>query len=316
MTFTSQARRPKARKRLWALVLSVFLACVAGACAAQKAAAPVSFSGQLAYNQTAAVTNIGPRPVGSPEHEKMEQYVLAQLTRLGLKPEIDQFTAATPLGPKTMKNIVARFPGQTDKAVLIGGHYDTKWEPRFRFVGANDAGSSTGVLLELARVLKGTPQRKLGVWLVFLDGEEAFQEWSDADSLYGSRHCAEELRKSGDYRKVSAVIIVDMIGDKDLDLLRDLNSTGWLNETVRNVAAKLNLKSAFGDMSMAIEDDHLPFARIGLPVVDLIDFTYGGNDSPGPYWHTAQDTLDKLSPKSFDAVGRIVLGTIDALGNR
>lgn len=299
--------------RVAARAIPLCMLLFAGAATARQPASPASFSGQQAYNYTKAVTDMGPRPVGSPAHAKMENYILAQLKKFGLKPEIDQFTASTPLGPREMRNIIVRFPGQTGKAVLVGGHYDTKLESRFAFVGANDGGSSTGVLMELARVLSKQPRPKLGVWLVFFDGEEAFRDWTDTDSVYGSRHFAERIRNSGEYRSVAAMILVDMIGDKDLDMLRELNSTGWLNETVRDVAAQQKLSRVFSDTAESIEDDHVPFARIGLPVVDLIDFTYGPNNS---YWHTAQDTMDKLSPKSLEAVGRIVLGTIDALAKR
>jgi Zn-dependent M28 family amino/carboxypeptidase len=279
----------------------------------QPAKAPVSFSGELALKQTAAVTEIGPRPAGTPAHEKMEQYILAELKKLSLTPEFDQFTASTPVGQRPMRNIIVRFKGQTDKAVVVCGHYDTKLETGFQFVGANDGGSSTGFLLEMARVLRNSPPRKLGVWLVFLDGEEAFREWTSTDSVYGSRHLAQRWHDSGEYRNIGAVILVDMIGDKDLGMLRDLNSTGWLNETVRDVARSLRLSQAFIDRQDTIQDDHIPFANIGLPVVDLIDFDYGPDNS---YWHTARDTLDKVSARSLETVGRIVLGTIDALGKR
>ncbi len=280
----------------------------------QAGPGPLLFSGAAALKHALAVTEFGPRPPGTPEHEKTEQYILTRLERLGLKPETDAFTAATPLGPRPMKNILVRFPGKTQQAVLVGGHYDTKLERTFRFVGANDGGSSTGLLLELARVLKNSPPGPLGVWVAFLDGEEALGgAWTAADSLHGSRRMAERLRGSGEYRRLEAVIVVDMVGDRNLDLLRDLNSTGWLNELVRDQAAQLRLSRVFGEFATAIEDDHVPFSRIGLPVVDLIDYNYGPDNS---FWHSAQDTPDKLSAKSLEAVGRIVLGTITALGKR
>lgn len=149
-------------------------------------------------------------------------------------------------------------------------------------------------------------------WL-FLDGEEAFGEWTQTDSLYGSRHLAERMRSSGERGKLDAFILLDMVGDRNLNLMRDLNSTGWLNEMVREVAARQGLSRVFSGSQGPIEDDHVPFARIGVPVVDLIDFDYGPNNS---FWHTAEDTPDKLSAQSLQAVGRIVLGTIDALAKR
>ncbi len=275
---------------------------------------PAHFSGSAALRHVVAVTEFGPRPPGSPEHEKTQQYILAHLGRLGLKPEIAAFTASTPLGPRPMKNIMVKFPGRSDRSVLVTGHYDTKLERSFRFVGANDGGSSTGLLMEMARVLKNSPPGELGVWLVFMDGEEPLAgDWTAADSLHGSRHMAERLRASGEHRKLAAVIVVDMVGDRDLDLLRDLNSTGWLNELVRDVAARMKLAGAFGEKAHHIEDDHIPFSRIGLPVVDLIDYNYGPDNS---YWHSPQDTADKISARSLESVGRIVLGSIAELGKR
>lgn len=293
--------------------MTVALAALFVATASGAAPSPHLFSGEIALKHALAVTAIGPRPPGTPEHKKTQEYILTHLGRLGLKPEVDAFTAPTPLGPREMKNITVKLRGKSDRTVLIAGHYDTKLEKGFRFVGANDAGSSTGMLLEFARVLKNAPAPPLSVWLTFMDGEEPLVQWTANDSLYGSRRMAEQLRASGEHRGMAAVIIVDMVGDRELDLLRDLNSTGWLQELVRDVAAQLKLSHVFGKQTTAVEDDHIPFARIGLPVVDLIDYNYGPGNS---YWHTAQDTPDKLSAKSLEAVGRIVLGTITALAKR
>ena len=306
-----------------ALLLTLLLAVTPDSCALQSPAPrrspaagpqPRFFSGALALKHATALAKIGPRPPGTPEHERAQQYILTRLERLGVQPEVDAFTAATPVGSRPMKNIVAKFPGRSNRAVLVAGHYDTKLETRFRFVGANDGGSSAGLLLELARVLKNSPPGWCGVWLAFLDGEESLgRRWTQSDSLYGSRRMAERLRADGEHRRLSAVLIVDMVGDRDLDLLRDLNSTGWLNELVRDVAEQLHLASVFGNLTTAVEDDHVPFSRIGLPVVDLIDMNYGPNNS---FWHSAEDTPDKLSARSLQAVGRIVLGTIAALEHR
>lgn len=274
-------------------------------------AANAAFSGRNALTHVLAVTQFGPRPPGTPAHARTQKYIQAALQSWKLKPEADAFSVETPLGKTPMTNILARIPGQTDRVVMVAGHYETKRLPGIRFVGANDSGSSTGMLLELARVLAQGPRREWGVWLAFLDGEEALGgEWTASDSLYGSKRLAQQLRASGQFAQVKAVIVVDLVGDRHLDLLRDLNSTGWLNTMVRDVAGGLGLSHVFGSLSTAIEDDHLPFLAIGLPAVDLIDLNYGPGNS---YWHTAQDTPDKLSAKSLEAVGRIVLGTIDAL---
>jgi hypothetical protein len=271
------------------------------------------FNGERAMKYTREVVAFGPRPAGSPAHGKLESYLLTQLA--GLATEADAFTAATPLGPRPMRNFIVRLPGSRPGVIVVCGHYDTKLLPGF--VGANDGGSSTGLLLELARELK--LQMKDGrldgysVWLVFLDGEEAFGEWTATDSLYGSRHLAARWQADGTLKNLKALLLVDMIGDADLDILRDLNSTAWLAQLVFDAAQRLGYQSHFYAGRTAVEDDHMPFAQRGVPVVDLIDFNYGYNNA---YWHTKNDTLDKLSPRSFTIVGSVVLESLRLLNQR
>jgi Zn-dependent M28 family amino/carboxypeptidase len=268
--------------------------------------------GASAMVHTTAITNMGPRVPGSPGHERARKYIEAALLSWKIKPEIDEFTAETPLGRMKMYNLIARIPGKSERAVIVAGHYDTKRIPKF--LGANDGGSSTGLLLALANALSAGPRRELSVWIIFHDGEEAQgEEWTSRDSLHGSKRMAARLRDSGAVSKVVAMINVDMVGDKRLDLLYDENSTGWLNALVREVAAAKGLADAFGPSRTAIEDDHMPYLAAGIPAVDLIDFHYGPNNS---YWHTDKDTLDKLSAASLEKVGRIVLATIEALAKR
>ena len=192
---------------------------------------------------------------------------------------------------------------------MIAGHYDTNY-PLKNFVGANDGGSSTGLLLELAKVLRDAPREGYSVWLVWFDGEEAFQQWSDRDSLYGSRHLAEKWEQDGTLKKVRALLLLDMIGDADLNVLRDMNSTPWLLDVVQKAATQLGNQSYFFQSENQVEDDHLPFARRGVPVADLIDLSYGPDNS---WHHTSNDTLDKVSPKSLEIVGNTVLETIRLL---
>jgi Zn-dependent M28 family amino/carboxypeptidase len=215
--------------------------------------------------------------------------------------EVDAFTAATPAGGVGMKNIVARFPGTSGRAIVISGHYDTKRLDSF--VGANDGGSSAGFLLELARALTGAPRRD-DVILVWFDGEEAVSEWSETDGTYGSRHLAAKWAAEGKLARVKALINVDMIGDRDLGLVDESNSTPALRRLLREAAPGL-LRD-----SQPIEDDHLPFLRRGVPALDLIDFNYGPSNA---YWHTTADTVDKLGASSFDATARIVLELIRRL---
>ena len=188
----------------------------------------------------------------------------------------------------------------------MAGHYDTKRFDEFRFLGANDGGSSAALLVELARVL-GTRRNALNYWLVFFDGEEAVRDWSATDSLYGSRHLVEKLSSSGELSRTQALILVDMIGDAQLRIRREYSSTSWLNDLIFNVAQRLGYGKYFVDGRIAVDDDHMPFINAGVAAVDLIDFDYGPNNS---YWHSARDTLDHCSPQSLTIVGRVVAATL------
>lgn len=271
-----------------------------------------SFSGESALKFTAAAVSFGPRPSGSDAHRRLQAYIQSQLKAFGVAYTIDSFRASTPTGSKAMANIIARIPGASGRKIVISGHYDTKVMPGAPFVGANDGGSSTGVLLELARALARHP-RKDDVLLVWLDGEEAVAQWTETDSLYGSRHLAAKWRQDGIAPKVKALINVDMVGDASLNLIAEYNSTEWLRRLIWETAREAGYGQEFGTNSGAIEDDHIPFLRAGIPAVDLIDFDYGPGNR---YWHTPSDTLDKLSARSLDVIGRVLLATITKLENR
>jgi Zn-dependent M28 family amino/carboxypeptidase len=266
-------------------------------------AVAAAFSGASALNYTARVVAFGPRPPGSEAHRKLQNYILTELRRFRCEVVEDAFTAQTALGPIPMKNIVARFAGISGKAVAITGHYDTKSLPGLRFVGANDGGSSAGFLLEMARTLSARPRRH-DIYLIWFDGEEAIVQWSETDSLYGSRHLVRRWRQDGTLERLTALINVDMIGDKELAIVREAHSTLWLRERIWQIAAELGYQRHFRNEVVEIEDDHVPFLRAGVPAVNLIDFDYGPGHS---WWHTEQDTLDKLSPRSFQVVGDVVL---------
>lgn len=254
---------------------------------------------------------IGSRPPGSPGHAKAEQYIKSKLS--GDDIEIDSFTAKTPAGNFTIRNIIAKFPGKKDGVIVVAGHYETNyWLPK-AYVGANDGGSTTGLLLELANQLRGKQLEGYSVWLVWTDGEEAFVKWSETDSLYGTRHLAQKWQQDGTAKTIRAFILLDMIGDADLDIMRDTNSTKWLSELVYQAASQLGYQSHFYQYTSAIEDDHLPFAKIGVPVVDMIDIDYGYANA---YHHTTEDTMDKLSPQSLAIAGDVVLETIQMLNAR
>lgn len=273
---------------------------------------PPAVSGRRAFDHVRALVRLGERPPGSAAHRQTEAYILRQLRLL---PHCDTkevtFLQQTPQGLVAMKNLIGKISGQSSDIVVLAGHYDTL--RRQGFVGANDGGSSAALLLELARVLSLRQPNPLTIWVVFFDGEEAFVQWSTRDGLYGSRYQASAWKRAGVLNRIKAVILLDMIGDKDLSLRRDLNSTPWLTDLVWQVARDKGYQAQFSEESLVIEDDHLPFIEVGLPAVDLIDFEYGPENR---YWHTPQDTVDKLSPRSFEIVGDVVLETLARLGQR
>ena len=258
--------------------------------------------------------NIGSRTLGASGHKKAEDYIRGHLKQSGAQIEEDNFTAETPAGKFAMRNFVAKFAGTNDRVVVIASHYETPYPLGKNFVGANDGGSSTGLLLELASQLRAAkPRNGYSVWLVFFDGEEAVKQWSDSDSLYGSRHLAAKWQQDSTLKKIKAFILLDMIGDADLNIDRDHNSAAWLEDLAGQSAAELGYQSYFFRRDTAIEDDHIPFVKAGVPCADLIDLEYGYRNV---FWHTPQDTVDKLSPKSLEIVGDVVMATLARLDQR
>jgi Zn-dependent M28 family amino/carboxypeptidase len=264
-----------------------------------------TFSGARALDYTAKAVAFGPRPDGSPAIAKLRSFIRRQLTADGWEVTADSFTAQTPDGPVPMENIIARSPGKSGTGIAITGHYDTK--KMAGFVGANDGGSSTGFLLELAGALRNRPHTD-DLYLVFFDGEEAVREWTDTDSLYGSRHLAERWTADGTARKLKALINVDMIGDRNFRLVWETGSAPSLRKLIWDTADSLGYSDAFPREGGPVSDDHIPFINAGVRAVDLIDF-----ESQSTFWHTPQDTMDKLSARSFEIVGQVVLKTMDAL---
>ena len=287
---------------LWTCSLLFLLAAGPG-----FAAAGETFNGGRAFADLKHLVSYGPRPAGSAALAEARRWIVAQLKLTGAQVEEDSFTAQTPIGPIPMTNLIAKFPGGQSKVVMVAGHYDTKLFENFRFVGANDGGSSAALLLELARVLQGRKHR-LTYWLVFFDGEEAVREWTDTDSLYGSRHLVQKLSSAGELGRLQRMILVDMIGDAHLVIHREGGSTPWLTDRVFAAARRLGYSKYFLDSSTAVEDDHVPFINAGVAAVDLIDF----NPRDG-YWHTEKDTVDHCSPLSLTIVGRVVVDTLTDL---
>ena len=281
------------------LVLSIAI------CAAQTE----KFDGGRAYEHVRQLVAIGPRPPGSPGIERTRQYVKDQLKAVGLTVTEQAFDADTPLGRIRMVNLIARIPGQSPQRILFAGHYDTKLFREFRFVGANDAGSSTAFLIELGRVLKAR-QNRYTIELVFFDGEESLlPEW-ESGHTYGSRHYVKTASAAGELAQIRAMILLDMVGDRDLRIMREAGSTSWLTDLVWAAAKRLGQDHIFVDESTPIEDDHMPFVEAGVPAVDIIDLEYL------PYWHTKDDTLDKVSARSMQVVGEVVLEALPAIESR
>jgi len=279
------------------------------ACAQTPNAALPPISGEKALEFVRAQVDFGPRPPGSAALAKCREYLVQQLEGFGYEVERDAFQADTPYGPKAMVNLIARRKrAGTGPVVALASHYDTKYYASMPFVGANDGGSSTGLLLELARVL-ATAKDGLDHWFVFLDGEEAFIEWSTFDSTYGSRHLAKRWQQDGTAPRVRALILLDMIGDKSLDILRERNSTPWLMDLVWNTAKESGLADILSNTESYVEDDHLPFLDARIPCVDIIDMNYAP-------WHTQGDTLDKISAASLEKAGKLVLAVLPKLAER
>ena len=288
-------------------------AAASTATAASSDPGPVpQIDSKRAFQYIKEIAAFGPRPIGSENHKKLENYITSHLK--GDQVEDDAFTADTVEGKFPVRNIIAKYPGTRDGIIVVVGHYDTVYSLRNTgFVGANDSGSSTAILLEYAHHLRGTKRDGYNVWLVWTDGEEAVREWTDTDSLYGSRHLADRWEKDGTLKKIKALLLMDMIGDADLSIDRDSNSTPWLTDLVYQAAERSGVQSHFYARVGAISDDHLPFLKRGVPSVDLIDLEYGYNNV---FWHTPQDTLDKLSPRSLEIVGNTTLEAIRMLDRR
>lgn len=272
------------------------------------------FDGAKAYDQVAKLVSFGPHPSGSAAIQQVQAYLHSELASYGCAVEDQSFNAPSPMGSLPMKNIVAKIPGSGSGIIVLMSHFDTKRLDNF--VGADDAGSSSGVLLELARNLcSAKTKQPNSVWLAFVDGEEtqATFDWVTEDSVYGSRELAARMALSGDLKNTRAVILLDMIGQYNLRIERDYDAPKWLNDALWNTASRLGYQSDFVSSTTRTEDDNLPFIDRRVPVIDLIDLT--GYTSLG-YWHTTKDTLDKISPRSLAIVGHVVLDALPELQKR
>jgi len=298
---------------LWVLIVTPF-GCraqsdrvIADRAASSNADKPSECDANRAYEIVKKLCAFGPHSSGSEAIKKVQDYLEGELKSSGLQVTYDIFEGQTPRGPIPMKNIIAELKGEKPDVVLITGHYDTKLQQGF--LGANDGGSSAAAVVETARVLSKT-KPEYTLWFVLFDGEEAVIDWNameGRDNTYGSRHLVSKLKSEGNLSKVKAMVLFDMIGDKDLDLKREGESTKWLVDSIWKTAHQLGYQKNFLDSEQYISDDHLPFRDAGVPVVDLIDFNYGPNHG---YWHTNLDTLDKISGESIKIVGDVVIRSL------
>ena len=279
---------------------------------AAAAQAPAAFDSERAFAHLKAMVDIGPRPAGSAQLRQTRAYITRQISSFGLTVEEQPFTGQTPKGPIEMVNLIVRLPGKRPDRLLFTGHYDTKYMPNQVFVGASDGASSAAFLIELVRVLKDQP-RELTYEFIWFDGEEAVVDWNtNNDNTYGSRYYVQAAQKAGAIKSLRAMILIDMIGDRDLQIRRETNSTTWLTETIWAAAKRVGHGGTFIDAPTAIEDDHLPFLKAGVPSVDIIDLDYTA-------WHNEQeccDDLSRVSARSLQIVGEVVLAALPDIEKR
>jgi glutaminyl-peptide cyclotransferase len=271
------------------------------------------FSASRAMEFVKEIVAFGPRPLGSKSHEKVENYIVSHLKAVEV--EHDRFEISTSEGKFPVHNIIAKFPGTRDGIIVIASHYDTNWPLRnSAYVGANDGGSSSALLLEIAHQLRGKKLDGYSVWLLWDDAEESMKlPWADAEALYGVRHLAQKWQDDGTIKRIKAFLLEDMVGDADLNIDRAMEGTGWLEDLILQAAVNVGYQSHFFAREVSVEDDYRPFLDRDVPSADLIDFNYGYNNV---FWHTTQDTVDKLSPKSLGIVGTVTLETIRLLNQK
>lgn len=289
----------------------VFFACFTASCLVFSGCKKSEFDGAKAMAETEALVKIGSRDAGGGGARRASVMLEGKLKALGIKTTIDTFSEETPNGKMFFNNVLGRIPGKTKNLIVLASHFDTKSGISKDFQGANDSGSSSGALLELARVLKKRAPFETEFMIAFLDGEECRKEYGPHDGLHGSRRLAQQIYDAGGAPVVKAVIVLDMIGDKNLNISIPRNSSRGLVKELFFAAHELGVRPQFAIGPGNILDDHVPFLIAGMPVIDLIDFDYGSAPGLNDYWHTPKDTLDKLSVKSLQTVGDVTLKMIE-----
>ena len=271
------------------------------------------FNGDRAFKEVSELIKFSPRDAGTKNGHLAAYHIATKLKKIGLKVIIDEFIDNTPVGSKKMINILGYLPGKSDKWIILGSHFDTMpGIPNFK--GANDSGSSTGVLIEMARLLNNY-ELNHGLIFAFFDGEEGIANYVPGDGLHGSRRFAKQIYKSGNKNKYIAMILLDMIGDKDLTYTIPSNSDKYLKEILIESSKKLNIRNLIELLDhIVIIDDHVPFSNIGIPSIDIIDFKYGSTKDNNDYWHTEKDSLINISSNSLRITAELTLEMLNHLG--
>jgi glutaminyl-peptide cyclotransferase len=321
MDSKTRSLMPPSSRRHRSLALAVLFALLTPIIHAQKTAT-TQFSGQAAYTLTKQLLDVAPKRFnGSPGHAKAEEFLKQHFAPEAAKGNFvaDTFTATTPAGLQTMTNYIVKYPGKKDGIIVLVSHYETNYPLRdINFYGANDGAATSALLIEIGTILRAHPPEGYSIWLVFDDGEEAVKTWSNSDSLYGTRHLAAKWSQDGTLTKIKALLVADMIADKDLNIDYVENSTPWLLDLLKVAAKNTGHSASIFKYREAEEDDHLPFAARGVPVLDLIDAHYGPTTDamPDGYHHTDKDTLDKISAHSLQISGDIFLEMIRLINQR
>ncbi len=271
------------------------------------------FDGARAFSETEALVQISPRDAGTANGRIAAIHLETRLKALGYKTVIDTFLEKTPAGELFFSNVLGRLPGKTDRLIILASHFDTKAGISDDFQGANDSGSSSGVLLELARVLAQRAPYETEFLVAFFDGEECATKYGPTDGLHGSRHLAQKIATGGGADKVEAMILLDMVGDKDLNITTPRNCTQELVLELFSAAKSIGVRPKFSLAKGSILDDHVPFLLAGMPAIDVIDFEYGSEPGLNDYWHTTNDTMDKISVESLQIVGDVVFRMVENL---
>lgn len=314
---TGKNRRGSSTSSLAALLLMLAAGCSRAPYDSEKTEEtvldPGKLNGQAAFEEVRSFVAIGPRHSGTPGAASAAEYLAERLRAIGIDPLVDEFTDNTPSGPVTFRNVVGVIPGRSRDTIILGSHYDTKSGIGEAFCGANDSGSSTGLLLEIADQLRMAAPLPVEILVAFFDGEECLANYGAGDGLHGSRRLARTLVQNRRADRTRAVILMDMVGDRDLQVTVPRNSSPPLVATAFESARSLGVRNRFYLARESILDDHVPFIEAGIPAIDLIDFQFGSAPGKNDYWHTPEDTLDKLSPDSLQTVGRVVIEMLNRM---